>query len=597
MAAHSAHASEYLSAAVGNSPETQDMRSALSSLKSLVSKHHSGLPRRQTRFRPKADRGISMAPPLQLPPSEVVTRLLTRRDNEEHQNEIFELLFPYCDLDHFKEMLKEVYFDSKECSTVKAVLVQAGLYYLFLETRACADKFEGSEVFDAEMTKNMALCKDNLEICLDRLELLLPATDESISALSIGASFAVDCSKPALSWSLLVTAIGLAQSLGYHRADSPCPSEALRIRRTYIWWTLYSFDKSLSLRLGRAATIQEFDITVGPMSYPVPKGNQGDKIWGDMMRCWMSFASIQGRIYKELYSPAALAASDETRTANAFALARDMEALQLASSKINIDGIESERGRYFVTSGVATDKIGHVVALTMIHRATSPSTQPTQKCIEYARLAIDGHKLAYSAYKETDADLWEAYLLWTVIHAPFTPFTVLFCNVIATSDRADLNRLGDFANSLESSFANTEATLKFRRVCQMFHQMAVRYVEAKARSSSTPAPNVPVEVNHKNPFGAPYPEGNIMGLGVPWQDFNMPDSVPVSEFDQYFTALGFAPQPGNGVVRQSVTEAPVVGPDGQMAYDATGLGNWYQGNQYMFNLLEQDLSYLDTMQI
>lgn len=308
------------------------MTAALQSLKSVVSKQNTTAPLGQMRFRPQVERLNFFSSSLRLPPIEVVMALFRDRNKADHLDAFFEICYPYSTFDEFKETLKSVYFSTEGYSTATGVLIHGGLYYLFLE--GCALSKKNDDFCDPAMTANMILCKDNLELCLDNLELLIAATDENIHALLLGATFAVETSKPSLCWSLTTAAIGLAQNLGYHRADSPCESRDLRARRSFAFWSLYLLDKSLSLRLGRAPTTQDFDITIAPQGSPSDSDHPSSKIWTDLMSCWIQNASIQGRIYEKLYSPSALSSSPQARMTNATVLAREMEELRQKWSKV-----------------------------------------------------------------------------------------------------------------------------------------------------------------------------------------------------------------------------------------------------------------------
>jgi hypothetical protein len=119
-----------------------------------------------------------------------------------------------------------------------------------------------------------------------------------------------------------------------------------------------------------------------------------------------------------------------------------------------------------------------------------------------------------------------------VIHAPFAPFIVLFCNVIATSDVDDLQRLEMFVSTLEPFAEASRSASNFYRLCYIFHKVATLYIDGKTDSMLV---------------------GN-------------------SEFDQYLNVLGF----------------------GHNLQDGSELESWFNGNQFMMGLMEQDLSYLDA---
>ena len=80
--------------------------------------------------------------------------------------------------------------------------------------------------------------------------------------------------------------------------DSP----QTRARKINLFWFLYSMDKGLCLRLGRASCIQDYDIAV-PM--PILEAGENFSSGNKLVKFWCRLASIQGRIYEDLYSPLA----------------------------------------------------------------------------------------------------------------------------------------------------------------------------------------------------------------------------------------------------------------------------------------------------
>jgi hypothetical protein len=92
-----------------------------------------------------------------------------------------------------------------------------------------------------------------------------------------------------------------------------------------LFWSAYLLDKALSVRSGRAPTIQDYDITL-------PRGleygeNLPDASWAVVLGQWIAYADFLGRAYEQLYSPAALARPQERRAESARQLVRTMSAL------------------------------------------------------------------------------------------------------------------------------------------------------------------------------------------------------------------------------------------------------------------------------
>lgn len=302
-------------------------------------------------------------------------------------------------------------------------------------------------------------------------------------------------------------------------------------------------------------------------------------IWKTYMGNWVHMANIQGRIYEQLFSPSALALSAEQREQRGMGLAKEMRDLkdkyaqvceaqrfqrhQLITRQLDVSTVKIESLRHYLKAFQYADEVAHLSCLATIHRSISPSAMPSQDCIDYAREALDVHLACASEYQDTDADMWEGYLHWSVIHVPFAPFTVILCHVIATSNGKDLQRLQDFTRTLQSASEASEAANNFYRLCHVFVQVATLYVEAKLRTETATSESIDNAAS---------------------EDAEM---MPWTEFDEYLNALGVGPpafQDGT-----DIGLGPTLDP-------SASLENWFQGNQYMMGLLEQDLSYLDRPQ-
>jgi hypothetical protein len=96
-----------------------------------------------------------------------------------------------------------------------------------------------------------------------------------------------------------------------------------RNAKLFSFWFIYSLDKALSLRLGRASTIQDYDISV-PL--PIPdQSHPGSAEMSKGMYCWIKLASLQGQIYELLYSPGSFNKSQAERAATADRLDREVQ--------------------------------------------------------------------------------------------------------------------------------------------------------------------------------------------------------------------------------------------------------------------------------
>jgi hypothetical protein len=126
----------------------------------------------------------------------------------------------------------------------------------------------------------------------------------------------------------------ISHVLGFHR-DVPLKPESAetRRRRVRIFWCIYAIERMLCLRLGRPPSIRDGDITV-----PIPRG-EWDKTAGDLLPVlpkWIDIATIQGRVYDQIYSYGALLQSETVRAERARVLAADFYRIINSESPVEV---------------------------------------------------------------------------------------------------------------------------------------------------------------------------------------------------------------------------------------------------------------------
>ncbi|GAB1193001.1 hypothetical protein APSETT444_002203 [Aspergillus pseudonomiae] len=535
LAAHSAYASQFLETAVSRSAlqlSSPTINTALSTLKQLVNMqdHQAHPSSRDVRFPNQKAIPRSGLRNLNLPPVQVVLPLLRHLSIEEHATTLLGF-FPFITPDSLFEKCRQVYFATEEYSDATFIVVNACLVYLFSEISFSESDTTKREMYD----KYHNLCRVNLETGLANLNLLTPATMDSIEALSMGALHAIETSKPSLGLALASTAFRLCQTLGYHRASSmENDSFTVRQNKRRLFWSVYVTEKALSLRLGRASSIQDYDI-----SLPAEDGLLGDfEPWRTIYPLWINLARIQGKVYEMLYSPAALRKPANERASHARQLAAEMqmsveEPFKKASPKFtNVSPLDEIY--------LMSDEVCRLSVLTLIYRAI-PAAEDSRstfidECIETARVTLELHQSCMTMMEE------------------------------------DLVRLEDFVNSLQPNCSSSEAIAKMHRLCQVLSNVARLYVEAKAQAQTQ-------ENEDLASVGQEF-DVYLSALGLaPTQ----PEGGDVR---------WNGPVPAPGPIPQSLGE----GAEGQACPNTmppTTLGSWFSGNQHMLGLLEEDLSLFD----
>ncbi|KAJ5908453.1 hypothetical protein N7495_001135 [Penicillium taxi] len=583
LAAHSAYAREFLESAVSHStPEvlsSPKISEALSSLRQIVAmqnKRHS-LDKRGQLSSKGSRLGVRCdIRDLEMPPLPLVLSVL--RKIKENPPSSFGGYIPFFSVDYFVEKCHEVYFCTAY-SDATFIATNFGLYNIFIELGF----IEKDPASRDEFLKCLGLCKDNLEAALANLNILMPATYDYIVSLTLGAIHGIEISKPSVGWTLASTAIQMCQTLGYHRLSSMenDPPE-VQLEKQVLFWSCYTVLNMMSLRLGRASVIQDHEIGI-----PVPSESftSSPSIWGSVCALWTLQSIIQNKIYILLYSPAALKNPESERVAHARNLAVEMQSTiikpfeRLMSSGITL---LSDADVVYLQS----DKVSRLSILTLIYRAIPArdvSNSPSSfipECIETAREALEHHQVCMTALKESSVASKCSYMHWAIFIAPFVPFIVIFCHVIATSDGKDLSLLEDFIASLRPLCSFSQSVDRLHNLCSVLGSVARLYVEAKTRSQAGQ-------------------DQSLVSVG--------------QEFDVYLSALGLAPGFSQGYPQDDIPPLQSIPPDSSsqmaglastvlpqglnqdsatvdmsQAAQAAQLGNWFSGNQYMMNLLEED---------
>jgi hypothetical protein len=100
-------------------------------------------------------------------------------------------------------------------------------------------------------------------------------------------------------------------------------TEEERSAKIHIFWFIYINDKSLSLRLGRASAIQDWDISL-PFPSHAPTQDSYSPQGIRLHVYWIKVAQIQGQTYEKLFSPAAFQRPANERAQIASQLLNDL---------------------------------------------------------------------------------------------------------------------------------------------------------------------------------------------------------------------------------------------------------------------------------
>lgn len=204
----------------------------------------------------------------------------------------------------------------------------------------------------------------------------------------------------------------MCRTLGLHQVHS-MKGDTLQKKadKSLLFWCTYMLDKGLSLRLGRASILQDYDISL-PHIVPEAKVEYPGT---EIMTLWIKHAQIQGRVYERLYSPGALRQPDMYRVEQVGILAteqrRIMEESLVLFNEFN-DSTLPDRNTFAIE--LKSDHVSHLSSLALIYRALPPngprSRTFSDECVDAARAAMLCHQEAMEMMH--DQSLKIVYIHW-----------------------------------------------------------------------------------------------------------------------------------------------------------------------------------------
>ncbi|KAK0943842.1 hypothetical protein LTR29_004606 [Friedmanniomyces endolithicus] len=546
----SAVASRLIEQAVGNSPgayQNAELVAALHSLRDMVGKIEETPS--SAEFDPP--HGIPKAEQPEPPTEEEIERLLLKAEGS-----LTFKLSPELTLPILRDKFDSVFRRSEAADAVRLVYVYGLLWNLCTEF----GDLEPDVAFAARCKGLARLFTIRLEQAVTELKLIIPASAEAAYALAMAAGIAVNRGKAHLALSLSSHAASMILSLGYHRLSTmQGDTDYARQVKISLFWMVYWFDTSFSVRLGHAPVIRDYDITVPRLTLCSPIMPSAFLV---AFNYSTTLSGLQCQVVEQLYSPLALRQSAEERRRRAsglmVALGEALDERQRAASTVPEEPVFGGIQVLFEES----DAVMHHSTAALIQHATMSAASPDSPALGSARRALRLNVDAWKNHKHLPDFVWSGHCHWTLLKAPITPFTVTFCHIIAHPFMADadLGLLADYVATLKDLRRFSDGMIKMYRLCDVFCKVATLYVQAK--------------INEAKQGGEMQYHDTPAWIGQP----------AVNDIDGYLSTIGFAPPPG-GIDG---------GPDmfgGTEDFDASFLLDWYEGNNSLMGFLEQDLTF------
>ncbi|KAI5248887.1 hypothetical protein E4T43_01123 [Aureobasidium subglaciale] len=485
LVAHSRQAHEALQRLLEAAPTTirndPNTVNALAGLRNVLEKHRSEPPSLNLLAR------VGSLDELQysdLPPQEEVMKLLACIEADELSDMFTWWLFD--DIRDFYEMYDEFCQSPSGCPLAIQVIVYCALCWLMagnpITQRAGLDTSKYSEY--------TPVLERHLEVCISSYNLFVEPTDLNIAALSTAGAYAIYAADVNAAWILTSTAARLCQSMGYHRLMPPkSGGTEVYEKRAILFWGVYFVDKSLSLRLGRASSLQDYDFSTSwrdivkiwqsPGNAKAKAGHRLAKMT-EWLELSLEMATIQGIIYDKLYSPGSIKNLSERQKLGQELVVKIHEILVLNMKCFTESGWLYEYTDYYKECG---DVILYSL-LTLVYRAMPEISNTQQWSLQAARSTMQVHHGCARKAEAMGSGIKVEYLTWSIMLCPFTPFIVLFRNVVTELNLDDLKLLEDFVASIEwlNDSNQREPLQRFHQLCHAFYNLAKHFVAARLRA-------------------------------------------------------------------------------------------------------------------
>ncbi|KAL4898915.1 fungal-specific transcription factor domain-containing protein [Aspergillus multicolor] len=379
-----------------------------------------------------------------------------------------------------ESLCQSIYFPLQPIPSGSTTLLHGLLYYIIRDYM-----HEGDPDFARfDLPSSKSFCEQQFSAGLDHPQMLSDPTLEKVQALLIGTTKAQEESNVQRCWTYLSLAFNMCQMLGLHRnATTQADPFALAELKRHAFWSLYTVDKNVSLNIGVTSHFQDHDIDTALYS---PSADEKQHSWDLINLMTVEFATIQGKVYDQLYSISAVQITEEEKMERIRTISADLLAVRNRLLEINVSpSLLYADSLHGMTA--CADFIAYSV-LTVIYRAQTQTQSQTQtqpqrqtrastmaissQCYEAACLALNSHLKAITYFRDLKAHKQAEYVNSILLYPSFTPFVIVFTHAITTSSQSDLALLNETVHSLDLIKRVSHSSAHLHSICASFARAA-----------------------------------------------------------------------------------------------------------------------------
>ncbi|KAL8768800.1 MAG: hypothetical protein Q9209_005089 [Squamulea sp. 1 TL-2023] len=365
------------------------------------------------------------------------------------------------------------------------------------------------------------------ELTMRNLDLL------SVQALLGMAMFLLGTPNPQPSFFLVAAAIRLANSIGLHKRGSGFNLNPIEIeQRKRVFWIGYLLDKDICLRSGRPPAQDDDDMNVDlPSEDPtdnignIPLVDGKGKI--NLFRLMCSFAVIESKVYKQLYSTKASKQSDGALLNTIGELDKELEEWK--------DAIPIDIRPEHEIKAAHPPLVLHIVVLhftyynclTTIHRMSVHHGYWTNRLSNYAIQGLNARPLNPRVFSSAALCVQAArasihlikYIpqgdyscVWLILYFPVSALVTLFANILQNPQdpraRSDVRLMNQVVNFLSLLAVSEEqggvkrmlgVCVEFERIAKVVLDKAEKESHSRRKRKSNKDGDEPVQTLNQAP--------------------------------------------------------------------------------------------------
>ncbi|KZF24167.1 fungal-specific transcription factor domain protein [Xylona heveae TC161] len=334
----------------------------------------------------------------------------------------------------------------------------------------------------------------------------------SVQAMLGMALFLQGTPNPQPCYFLVAAAFRMAHSIGLHKRGSGFNLNPVEIeQRKRVFWIAYLIDKDISLRSGRPPVQDDDDMSVElPSEDPadnignIPLADGKSKI--NLFRLICTFAIIEGKVYKQLYSTKAAKQSDGELLNTIGELDRELEEWKDAIPVDIRPGHEINSSHTPLILHIVVLHFAYHNCLTTIHRMSVHHGYWTSRLSNFAIQGLNSRPLNPRVFSSANLCVSSArtsihlirYIpqgdyacVWLILYYPVAALVTLFANILqnpqdarARSDIKLMDQVVTFLSNICTDDQNGGAK-RMLNVCTEFERIAKVVVDkADAETSN-----------------------------------------------------------------------------------------------------------------